>query len=191
MNTCQAVDDQTAGALPGVMQGPHGEAAPLLRLALARGPVRIAIVHPCDSPSLAAMSAASRAGLIDPVIVGPRGRVQALASAAGFDLAGVEIEDVPHSHAAAARAVELAARGHVSGLRMCTCGAHPTSDRGRREGRTVVARVSGGVGELRNHHRVFYRRRYQRWRQNVGDGPGSADHREQHWHAGLRTRCSA
>ncbi|WP_374709781.1 bifunctional enoyl-CoA hydratase/phosphate acetyltransferase [Paraburkholderia graminis] len=105
-----------AGSFPGLMQGLHGEASPLLRLALERGPVRMAVVHPCDSPSLAALSAAWGAGLIDPVIVGPRERIQALATAARIDLAGIEIDDVPHSHAAATRAVELAARGHVRAL---------------------------------------------------------------------------
>lgn len=116
MNTCHVVGDPAADSLPVVMQGPHGEAAPLLRLALDRGPVRTAVVHPCDSPSLAAMSAACRAGLIDPLVVAPRDRIQALASAAGIDLVGIEIDDVPHSHAAAARSVELAAHGQVQAL---------------------------------------------------------------------------
>jgi phosphate acetyltransferase len=62
------------------------------------------------------MSSAYRAGLIDPVVVAPCERIHALASAAGIDLAGMEIDDVPHSHAAAARAVELAAHGHVQAL---------------------------------------------------------------------------
>ncbi|MFM0725930.1 bifunctional enoyl-CoA hydratase/phosphate acetyltransferase [Paraburkholderia strydomiana] len=125
MNTCPVAGEPAADALPGIIPGPHGEPAPLLRLALARGPVRIAVVHPCDSPSLAAMSAACHAGLIDPVVIAPRERIQALASAVGIDLAGIEIDDVPHSHAAAARAVELAARGHVQALMK---GSLPTAE---------------------------------------------------------------
>ena len=116
MNAYPAAAIPVAGSFPGLMQGLHGEPSPLLRLALERAPVRMAVVHPCDSPSLAALSAAWRAGLIEPVIVGPRERIEALATTARIDLAGIEIDDVPHSHAAAARAVELAARGHVQAL---------------------------------------------------------------------------
>lgn len=106
----------SAPTLPGLLHGPHGESAALLRIALAYGPVRIAVVHPCDAPSLASMSAAHGAGLIDPLIVAPRAKVEAVSAVAGIDLTHFTINDVPHSHAAAARAVELAARGEVCAL---------------------------------------------------------------------------
>ncbi|MCL4746473.1 MAG: bifunctional enoyl-CoA hydratase/phosphate acetyltransferase [Burkholderiaceae bacterium] len=80
------------------------------------GPIRAAVVHPCDALSLAAVFDAKSAGLIDPVIVAPRARIESVARAAGLDLAGIEIDDVPHSHAAAARAVDLARRGEVHAL---------------------------------------------------------------------------
>jgi len=116
MNAYQSTAVPAANALPGLMQGPHGEPSLLLQLALARGPLRVAVVHPCDSPSLAALSAACGAGLIDPLIVGPRERIKTLASAARIELSGIEIDDVPHSHAAAARAVQLAAHAEVRAL---------------------------------------------------------------------------
>lgn len=116
MNADPAAALQAAKALPGLMQGPHGEPSPLLRLALKRGPLRTAVVHPCDSPSLAALSVAYGARLIDPRIVGPLERIMALATAARIDLAGIQIDDVPDSHTAAAHAVELAARGDVQAL---------------------------------------------------------------------------
>jgi phosphate acetyltransferase/phosphate butyryltransferase len=50
------------------------------------------------------------------VLVAPRARLEALAAEAGLDLTGIAIEDVAHSHAAAARAVELAQRGEVEAL---------------------------------------------------------------------------
>lgn len=82
----------------------------------ADDPVSCAIVHPCDAESLGgALNAAARA-LIRPVIVAPRAKLQAVAAAAGLDLGGVRIEDVAHSHAAAARAAELAAAGQVEML---------------------------------------------------------------------------
>ncbi|WP_243049457.1 bifunctional enoyl-CoA hydratase/phosphate acetyltransferase [Dyella sp. RRB7] len=80
------------------------------------GAVRTAVVHPCDEPSLSAIFEARRAGLIEPVLIAPRARLEALAAQHKFDLSGVAIEDVPHSHAAAARAVELAGAGKVEAL---------------------------------------------------------------------------
>lgn len=80
------------------------------------GSIRVAVVHPCDAVSLSAALAARDAGLIVPVLVGPRARLVAVAAAAGLDLTGITVEDVPHSHAAAARAVELAARSEVDAL---------------------------------------------------------------------------
>lgn len=50
------------------------------------------------------------------MLVGPRARVEAAAREAGVDLAGIAIEDVPHSHAAADRAAELAGQGAVEAL---------------------------------------------------------------------------
>ncbi|TYT26443.1 bifunctional enoyl-CoA hydratase/phosphate acetyltransferase [Luteimonas viscosa] len=78
--------------------------------------IRVAVVHPCDALSLSGALDARDAGLIVPVLVGPRARIEAAAAEAGVDLAGLEIEDAPHSHAAAARAVELARAGKVEAL---------------------------------------------------------------------------
>lgn len=50
------------------------------------------------------------------MLVGPRDRIEAVAAEAGLDLSGLAIEDVPHSHAAAARAAELARDGEVEAL---------------------------------------------------------------------------
>lgn len=80
------------------------------------GPIRVAVVHPCDALSLSAALAARRAGLIEPILVAPRAKLQAIAIDAELDLADVAIEDVPHSHAAAERAVVLAAKGDVDAL---------------------------------------------------------------------------
>ncbi|GAB2703547.1 bifunctional enoyl-CoA hydratase/phosphate acetyltransferase [Aliiglaciecola aliphaticivorans] len=79
-------------------------------------PIRVAVVHPCDVPSLSAALEARHAGLIEPVLVGPRERLEAVATEAGLDLADVAIVDAPHSHAAAQQAVALAAAGEVEAL---------------------------------------------------------------------------
>ncbi|HQW75597.1 MAG TPA: bifunctional enoyl-CoA hydratase/phosphate acetyltransferase [Dokdonella sp.] len=79
-------------------------------------PLRCAVVHPCDATSLAAALDARDAGLIVPVLVAPQARLEAIATRAGLDLAGIEIVDVAHSHAAAERAAALARGGHVDAL---------------------------------------------------------------------------
>lgn len=89
---------------------------PLTERARACGAIRVAVVHCCDEPSLRSAIAARDAGLIHPVLVAPRAKLDAVAQGLGLDLADFAIEDVPHSHAAAERAAELAASGHVDAI---------------------------------------------------------------------------
>lgn len=79
-------------------------------------PMPTAIVHPCDRPSLESALMAARADLIVPVVVAPKARIERLAGEACLSLEGLELVDVPHSHAAAARAAELARSGRVAAL---------------------------------------------------------------------------
>ena len=79
-------------------------------------PVRMAVVHPCDALSLGGAMDARDAGIIIPVLVGPKARLQAVAAEAGISLAGCEIVDAPHSHAAAAAAACMAGKGEVQAL---------------------------------------------------------------------------
>ena len=74
------------------------------------GPIRVAVVHPCDALSLGGALDARAAGLIEPLLVGPRTRLEAVAAEAGLSLAGIDIED------AAARAAELGGQGVVQAL---------------------------------------------------------------------------
>lgn len=85
----------------------------LLAKASALPAVRCAVVHPCDRESLSGALHAAQRGLIVPVLVGPRARIQAIAQENGLDLQDTEIVDVPHSHAAAEVAADLAERGQV------------------------------------------------------------------------------
>ncbi|WP_426162838.1 bifunctional enoyl-CoA hydratase/phosphate acetyltransferase [Pseudoduganella sp. R-34] len=91
-----------------------GEIQALLAHARGFGPLATAVVHPCDESSLGAALDAKAAGLITPILVAPQAKLQAVARQAGLDLGGCRIEDVPHSHAAAARAVELAVQGEAA-----------------------------------------------------------------------------
>jgi len=88
----------------------------LLQYVRPLGRLKMAVVHPCDAVSLSAALDAYAAGLIEPVLVGPRARLEAVAQQAELKISELRIEDVSHSEAAAARAVELAVRGEVEAL---------------------------------------------------------------------------
>src|SRR5215212_8725992 len=93
---------------------PEDKLARLVRHAAAAGPaLPCAVVHPVDAASLEGALDAAAAGLIIPILVGPERKIRAAAEAAGLDLTGVAIEDVPHSHAAAERAVALVREGRA------------------------------------------------------------------------------
>jgi len=110
--------ERPRGTLPQVRIAlSHGDdLVRLLQYVKPLGRLKMAVVHPCDEVSLSAAMDAQAAGLIQPVLLGPRDRIEAVAQKAGIDLRGVAIEDVAHSHAAATRAVELALRGDVEAL---------------------------------------------------------------------------
>lgn len=75
-----------------------------------------AVVHPYDGESLRGALDAARRGLIKPVLVGPAGKIQRAAKAAGLTISGCEIVPTEHSHAAAEAAVALARAGRVECL---------------------------------------------------------------------------
>ncbi|MES2756007.1 MAG: bifunctional enoyl-CoA hydratase/phosphate acetyltransferase [Pseudomonadota bacterium] len=108
--------ERPSATLPEVRLSPGGGMERLLERVRPLGAIRMAVVHPCDALSLSGALDARAAGLIEPVLVAPRARIEAVAAEAGLDLSGIAIEDVPHSHAAAARAVELARTGEVDAL---------------------------------------------------------------------------
>jgi len=74
-------------------------------------PVPTAVAHPCELTALEGAVAAAQKKLIAPLLVGPATRIAEVAEAAGIDLGNLPIIDVPHSHAAAAKAVELIREG--------------------------------------------------------------------------------
>ncbi len=79
-------------------------------------PLRTAVVYPCDRLSLQGAYEASRAGLIEPVLVGPEQDIRDLAAAIDWDLQQVQLIDSRQPRAAAARAVALARTAQVQAL---------------------------------------------------------------------------
>ena len=82
-------------------------------IARCRGiaPIPTAVAHPCDETSLSGAFDAAEAGIIQPLLVGPVAKISAVAEKQKIDLARYEIIDVPQSHAAAEKAVELVRLG--------------------------------------------------------------------------------
>ena len=69
------------------------------------------VVHPCEENALRGPIEAAQAGIIVPILVGPAGKISAVAREHGIDIDRFEIVDVPHSEAAAAKGVELIHEG--------------------------------------------------------------------------------
>lgn len=88
----------------------------LIKSTVPLAPVRTAVVHPCDTLSLEGALEAAAKDMIVPVLIGPIAKIHAAAEACERDLTGIEIVDVPHSHAAAEQAVALAHAGKVDML---------------------------------------------------------------------------
>lgn len=88
----------------------------LLSQAAQWPPLRTAIVHPVDDASLGGALEAAKAGIIEPILVGPAHKIRAVADAQGYDLTGITIIATQHSHEAAAVAVAMANRGEVEAL---------------------------------------------------------------------------
>ncbi len=87
-----------------------------LARAKAKPKIRTAVVHPCSPDALLGAIEAAREGLIEPVLVGPIAKIEAIAREQNLDIKAYELIDVPHSHAAAAKSVELAKEGKVAAL---------------------------------------------------------------------------
>ena len=88
----------------------------LIEQAARAGPAVMAVAHPCQPDALLGAVDAARHGLIAPILVAPRHKLQQAAAASGVDLSPYRMVDVPHSHAAAAKAVELARTGEAHAL---------------------------------------------------------------------------
>jgi phosphotransacetylase len=84
-----------------------GKYEQLLERCKSLEPIPTAVAHPCDETSLSGAVEAASKGLIVPILVGPRDKIQSVANSSQIDLSKCEIVDAPHSHASAAKAVAL------------------------------------------------------------------------------------
>ncbi len=94
----------------------HAKYQRLLDACRGLPPMPTAVVHPCDEAAIDGAIGAARLGLIKPILVGPTERIREAARKAGVDIAEYPIVDVPHSHAAADKAVELVLSGQAEAI---------------------------------------------------------------------------
>jgi phosphate acetyltransferase len=78
--------------------------------------IDMAVVYPCHRESLGGALSAAEAGLIRPVLIGPRDRIEAAAQELGADISGYPLIEAGHAREAALKAVELARAGKVQAL---------------------------------------------------------------------------
>ena len=98
------------------MEAKHEKYKRLLARSQALQPVPTAVAHPCDESSLKGAVEAAQLGLIAPILVGPKARIEAVAKQFDIDISRFEKVDAPHSHASAETAVRLASEGKAEML---------------------------------------------------------------------------
>ncbi|KAF1693703.1 phosphate acetyltransferase [Pseudoxanthomonas koreensis] len=94
----------------------HEKYQRLIDACRALPPTPTAVVHPCDESSLRGAAEAASLGLIAPILVGPRARIEGLAAEHGIDIGGLALEEAAHSHDSAERAVALVREGRAEAL---------------------------------------------------------------------------
>ena len=95
------------------MERKHQKYERLLARCKEIAPASTAVAHPCDESSLRGAVEAAEMGIIQPILVGPRDKIEAVAREFGLDIAPYEIVDVEHSHGAADEAVRLTREGRA------------------------------------------------------------------------------
>lgn len=98
------------------MDQTHRQYDRLIAAARRNPPPVVAVAHPCDQTSLEGAVDAARMGLMVPILVGPQERVRQVAADHGLDIAGLDLVDAAHSHAAAEKAVALVREGRAQAL---------------------------------------------------------------------------
>lgn len=82
-----------------------------------KGRLRVAVAYPCSPDSLAAALAAHEDGMIDPLLVGPRQKIEAIAATLKISLDGLDFVDTEDDPVAASRkAVAVARAGDATAL---------------------------------------------------------------------------
>lgn len=86
------------------------------RINSSMSPLKVAVVHPVDEHSLRGAHESAEANLIIPTLVGPEAKIKEAAEKAKIDIKPYTIVTTDHSHAAAAKAVQMVGAKEVEAL---------------------------------------------------------------------------
>ena len=158
----------------------------------AMPPTPCAVAHPCDESSLRGAVQARQMGLLKPILVGPKARIEAVAAQFKLDISGCEVVDAPHSVGSAETAVRLAREGKAE---MLMKGSLHTDELMA----AVVKRETGLRTEpahqpLLHHGRAGDRPRghhHRRGREHLPDARGQGPHRPERHRPGSRAGAGA
>jgi phosphate acetyltransferase len=129
--------------LPQLVVQTHDSYDRLLCAAASIPPIPCVVAHPCSVDALQGAIDAGSRKIITPILVAPRAKLLTIAEQGGIDITGLELVDVPHSHAAAEKAVEIVRSGRAELLMKGSLhtdelmGAVVSKERGLRTARRV------------------------------------------------------
>jgi len=98
------------------MERKHEKYERLIARCKAMSPIPTAVAHPCDESSLRGAVEAAEMGILTPILVGPRAKIEAVAKEFSLDISPYKLVDAEHSVAAAATAVQLVREGRAGML---------------------------------------------------------------------------
>ena len=98
------------------MERTHEKYRRLLEFCRSLPATPTAVAHPCDQSSLRGAVDAATLGLIAPILVGPRARIESIAKEYKIEIGALPIVDAPFSEASAERAVGLVREGKAEAL---------------------------------------------------------------------------
>jgi phosphate acetyltransferase len=98
------------------MERQHEKWNRLIEFCSTLPPLPTAVVHPCDHSSLQGAVDAAEMGLIAPILIGPRQRIESVAQEHAIRINDFQIVDAPYSQAAAAVAVQIVREGKAEAL---------------------------------------------------------------------------
>ncbi len=98
------------------MERKHEKYERLIARCKGIAPIPTAVAHPCDESSLRGALEAAEIGILQPILVGPRNKIEAVAKQFNLDISPFELVDAEHSVAAAATAVQLVREGKAEML---------------------------------------------------------------------------
>ncbi|MGB0466715.1 MAG: phosphate acyltransferase, partial [Pontibacterium sp.] len=95
---------------------PHDQLEFFIEQAIKATPIRTVVVHPVDHNSLVGAIEAAEKGLIEPVLIGPEGKIRAAAEENNLDITPYELLETKHSHESAEQACDLVRAARAQAL---------------------------------------------------------------------------